>query len=96
MRSLRTRGAGAATGLALLLCSAGPALAQEGAPRPGCGYGDDVHSHQAAPGLDPMGLRPGKGTGDTVNPHTFPPGSTMPGQGDPSDPMRGCPPDPRP
>ena len=87
-------GALAATVLSLPLLVASPASAAE-PPRPGCGYGDGNHAHQAAPGLDPLGLRPGKGTGDAVHPHTAPPGQAPAGAGDPSGPMRGCPEDPR-
>jgi hypothetical protein len=60
-------------------------------PRPGCGFGDLQHSHQAAPGLDPLGLRPGRGTGDENHPHTAPPGQAPDGAGDQSNPRRGCP-----
>ncbi len=59
-------------------------------PRPGCGYGDSNHAHQAAPGQDPMGLRPGKGSGDRNHPHTAPPGQAPDDGGDQSGPMRGC------
>ena len=59
-------------------------------PRPGCGYGDDNHNHQAAPGRDPMGLRPGKGGGDANHDHTAPPGQAPAGGGQPGDPARGC------
>ncbi|MBD8870677.1 hypothetical protein [Nocardioides donggukensis] len=73
--------------------TAGPASAEP--PRPGCGYGDDNHAHQAAPGRDPLGLRPGKGAGDEQHPHTAPPGQAPADGGDQSGPMRGCGPDPR-
>ena len=59
-------------------------------PRPGCGFGDTNHAHQAAPGQDPLGLRPGNGTGDTNNPHTAPPGQAPEDGGDQSGPRRGC------
>ncbi len=59
-------------------------------PRPGCGYGDTNHAHQAAPGLDPLNLRPGKGLGDENHPHTAPPGQAPAGAGDQSSPRRGC------
>ncbi|MEO6654307.1 MAG: hypothetical protein ABIP17_16815 [Ilumatobacteraceae bacterium] len=59
-------------------------------PRPGCGYGDTMHAHQAAPGLDDLDLRPGRGTGDDVHPHTAPPGQSPADGGDQSGPMRGC------
>lgn len=59
-------------------------------PRPGCGYGDTNHAHQAAPGRDPLGLRPGLGLGDENHPHTFPPGQAPVGAGDQSSPRRGC------
>lgn len=59
-------------------------------PRPGCGYGDTQHAHQAAPGLDPLGLRPGRGTGDESHPHTAPPGQAPEDGGDQSSPRRGC------
>lgn len=60
-------------------------------PRPGCGFGDMQHAHQAAPGLDPLGLRPGRGAGDQNHPHTAPPGQAPDGGGDQSNPRRGCP-----
>lgn len=82
-------GAGCVLGLAL----AAPAAAE--APRPGCGYGDDNHAHQAAPGRDPLGLRPGKGKGDDQHPHTAPPGQAPDGAGDQSSPRRGCTADPQ-
>lgn len=70
---------------------AGPVgSASAAGPRPGCGYGDTNHNHQAAPGLDPRGLRPGKGIGDTNHPHTVPPGQAPDGGGEAGDPMRGC------
>jgi hypothetical protein len=64
-------------------------------PRPGCGFGDTNHNHQAAPGLDPAGLRPGNGFGDTVNEHTAPPGLIPAGAGEADNPRRGCIDDPR-
>ncbi len=79
--------------LSIPLLAAGPALAEP--PRPGCGYGDGNHAHQAAPGRDPLGLRPGRGTGDPNHPHTAPPGQAPATGGDQSGPMRGCPADPR-
>jgi hypothetical protein len=73
-----------------------PAAATEDLqPRPGCGFGDTNHNHQAAPGLDPEGLRPGHGYGDQVNQHTAPPGLIPAGAGEPDDPRRGCIADPR-
>ncbi len=80
--------------LAALLLGAGPASA-ETPPRPGCGYGDTNHAHQAAPGQDPMMLRPGKGAGDKNHEHTTAPGQAPAGGGDQSGPMRGCRSDPR-
>jgi len=59
-------------------------------PRPGCRYGDSNHSHQAAPGRDPMGLRPGAGNGDTNYKHTVPPGQAPDGGGVQGSPCRGC------
>ncbi len=90
MRTIRRAMAGAGTAAVLLAGTAAPALAQDRAPRPGCGYGDDRHAHQAAPGRDPLNLRPGEGSGDANHPHTLPPGQAEPGQGDQSAPMRGC------
>ncbi|NHA68589.1 hypothetical protein [Phycicoccus flavus] len=87
--SVRLLTACAVTALVLPVLAAGPAAAEP--PRPGCGYGDTNHSHQAAPGLDPLGLRPGAGTGDPVHPHTAPPGQAPADGGDQSGPMRGCP-----
>lgn len=73
------------------LASFGMATAASAAtPRPGCGYGDENHSHQAAPGQDPLDLRPGKGTGDSQHPHTAPPGQAPDGAGDQNNPRRGC------
>ncbi len=72
----------------LPLLATAPASAEP--PRPGCGYGDDNHSHQAAPGRDPMNLRPGRGSGDDNHPHTAPPGQAPDNAGDQSGPMRGC------
>jgi hypothetical protein len=80
--------------LATLMLGAAPASA-ETPPRPGCGYGDTNHAHQAAPGQDPKMLRPGKGTGDDNHKHTAPPGQAPAGGGDQSGPMRGCKNDPR-
>ena len=77
-----------------LMLTAAPASA-ETPPRPGCGYGDTNHAHQAAPGQDPMNLRPGAGTGDQNHPHTAPPGQAPATGGDQSGPMRGCQDDPR-
>lgn len=74
----------------------GPAVATEDlSPRPGCGFGDTNHNHQAAPGQDPEGLRPGHGFGDEVNEHTAPPGQIDAGEGEADNPRRGCPDDPR-
>ncbi|WP_026535384.1 hypothetical protein [Arthrobacter sp. H14] len=69
--------------------TAAPASAE--GPRPGCGYGDTNHAHQAAPGRDPLNLRPGNGSGDQNHPHTAPPGQAPEDGGDRSGPMRGCP-----
>lgn len=80
--------------LSVPLLVATPALAEP--PRPGCGYGDSNHAHQAAPGLDPLGLRPGRGLGDRNNQHTAPPGQAPADGGDQTGPMRGCRSDPRP
>jgi hypothetical protein len=63
-------------------------------PRPGCGYGDENHAHQAAPGRDPMGLRPGDGRGDERHDHTAPPGQAPDDGGDQTGPKRGCDADP--
>lgn len=85
--------------VAALMLGATPASAEP--PRPGCGYGDTNHAHQAAPGQDPEGRRPGNGSGDEktdVNGdsrHTAPPGQAGAGDGDQSGPMRGCMGDPR-
>lgn len=80
--------AGAAT-IASIGIATGPAEAIP--PRPGCGFGDTNHSHQAAPGLDPLNLRPGNGTGDENHPHTMPPGQFPDDFEAPLDPRRGCP-----
>lgn len=81
--------------LALLAALAFGTAGLAEAPRPGCGYGDDNHAHQAAPGRDPLGLRPGRGTGDRQHPHTAPPGQAPADGGDQSSPRRGCADDPR-
>ncbi|MGI8658583.1 MAG: hypothetical protein ACR2K4_07430 [Candidatus Limnocylindria bacterium] len=73
----------------LVLASASAAMAAT-PPRPGCGYGDANHAHQAAPGRDDLGLRPGKGQGDAQHLHTFPPGQAPADGGDQTGPMRGC------
>ncbi len=88
------RAAVLATALTVPMLSAAPASALV-APRPGCGYGDANHAHQAAPGRDPLGLRPGSGAGDTNHPHAGAPGQAPVGAGDQSGPMRGCKTDPR-
>ncbi len=75
--------------IASALLVAGPAAAEP--PRPGCGFGDEQHSHQAAPGLDPLDLRPGAGVGDPNHQHTAPPGQAPDDGGDQSSPRRGCP-----
>ncbi len=80
------------TTLAVALFSGVPASAEP--PRPGCGYGDENHAHQAAPGRDPMNLRPGAGSGDDNHPHTAPPGQAPQDGGDQTGPMRGCKADP--
>ncbi len=97
VRSLRPRALGTVASAALLVgVAAGTAAADEDLqPRPGCGFGDANHNHQAAPGLDPEGLRPGHGLGDDVHPHTAPPGLIPAGAGEPDDPRRGCIDDPR-
>ena len=87
------RAAVLATALTVPMFSAAPALAAP--PRPGCGYGDANHAHQAAPGRDPLGLRPGSGAGDTNHKHAGPPGQAPADGGDQSGPMRGCKIDPR-
>jgi len=78
--------------VATLMLGVAPASA-EAPPRPGCGYGDTNHAHQAAPGQDPEMLRPGKGTGDENHDHTTAPGQAgdVKEDGEP----RGCKPDPR-
>ncbi len=59
--------------------------------RPGCGFGDPVHSPQAALGQDPMNLRPGATESDPNRKHTVAPGQTTVDAGDPADsPRRGC------
>ncbi len=80
--------------LATLMLGTVPASAQT-PPRPGCGYGDANHAHQAAPGQDPLMLRPGRGTGDGNHVHTTAPGQAPDDGGDQSGPMRGCNDDPR-
>jgi len=75
---------------ALLLSAVLTTAASAEPPRPGCGYGDTNHAHQAAPGLDPAGLRPGNGNGDEQHRHTFPPGQAPDDAGDQSSPRRGC------
>ena len=80
--------------LAALMLSTAPASADT-PPRPGCGYGDTNHAHQAAPGQDPLNLRPGMGAGDENHVHTAPPGQAPVDGGDQSGPMRGCKTDPR-
>lgn len=77
------------------LALSAPAAFADGPPRPGCGYGDDQHNHQAAPGLDPLNLRPGKGHGDENHEHTAPPGHLTEDDGAPDNPQRGCKEDPR-
>ena len=75
---------------------AAPTFVTDGEPpRPGCGYGDDNHDHQAAPGLDPLNLRPGKGSGDTNHPHTAPPGQAPDDGGADTSVRRGCKADPQ-
>ena len=88
---------GMLTSAALLVGAVGgPAVATEDLqPRPGCGFGDANHNHQAAPGRDPDGLRPGHGYGDDNNQHTAPPGLIPAGAGEQDDPRRGCIDDPR-
>lgn len=82
--------------IAPVVCLSGMAAsASAEPPRPGCGYGDANHAHQAAPGQDPLGLRPGGGKGDQQHPHTAPPGQAPDDGGDQSAPMRGCRSDPR-
>lgn len=96
-RNLRARALGSLASAALLVgVVAGPASAtEELQPRPGCGFGDANHNHQAAPGLDPAELRPGHGHGDEVNEHTAPPGLIPAGEGEADNPRRGCIDDPR-
>lgn len=88
MKLRRTIALTAATSAAALCFTAATASAEP--PRPGCGYGDDNHSHQAAPGLDPLDLRPGLGKGDTNRMHTTAPGQAPDDGGDQSNPRRGC------
>jgi hypothetical protein len=92
-----TRVLGMLASAALLVGAAGaPAGATDDLqPRPGCGFGDANHNHQAAPGLDPAGLRPGHGHGDDINEHTAPPGLIPAGEGEADNPRRGCIDDPR-
>lgn len=90
-RSHRTALSTAAPLLALAVVVASGSAASAEPPRPGCGFGDTQHAHQAAPGQDPLGLRPGAGTGDNVHPHTAPPGQAPADGGDQSSPRRGCP-----
>jgi len=91
----RTFSAALAGGLLSLLVAL-PAAADATPPRPGCGFGDENHAHQAAPGRDPLALRPGKGTGDPNHDHTAPPGQAPDDGGDQTGPMRGCNDDPTP
>ena len=95
--NFRGRALGTVASTALLVgVAAGTASATEDLqPRPGCGFGDENHNHQAAPGLDPDGLRPGHGFGDEVNEHTAPPGLIPAGEGEQDNPRRGCIDDPR-
>ena len=88
MKRLMTTIVSVGMALAFSIVAATGAAAEP--PRPGCGYGDTNHAHQAAPGLDPLGLRPGKGLGDEQHPHTAPPGQAPDGAGDQSSPRRGC------
>lgn len=78
----------------LMVLAPGTAFA-DGPPRPDCGFGDVNHNHQAAPGQDPEGLRPGDGRGDRNQQHTAPPGQAPDDGGEPGNPQRGCPDDPR-
>lgn len=96
MNRITTRSlAGLAAGIALVASTfAGAAGAEP--PRPGCGFGDDNHSHQAAPGQDPENLRPGDGAGDDNHEHTVPPGLAPEDGGVQGDPARGCGDDPTP
>lgn len=80
----------AVCGAVVCLSLLGATSAAAEPPRPGCGYGDDNHAHQAAPGRDPLNLRPGRGSGDDNHPHTAPPGQAPENGGDQSGPMRGC------
>ncbi len=88
MRTIRRAAMTITAALVMGVTLFGPVSAET--PRPGCGYGDDNHSHQAAPGLDPLDLRPGSGSGDTNHQHTAPPGQAPDGGGVAGDPMRGC------
>ena len=96
-RNVRTRALGSVASAVLLTgLVAGPAGATEDLqPRPGCGFGDTNHTHQAAPGLDPLKLRPGHGHGAEIHEHTAPPGLIPAGEGDQDNPRRGCIEDPR-
>lgn len=89
MRLSRSTMLAAVSLMAFATVVAAPSASAE-PPRPGCGYGDSNHSHQAAPGRDPMGLRPGAGNGDTNHKHTVPPGQAPDGGGVPGSPRRGC------
>ena len=93
--TVRARAASVLVLSALIVPTLGVAGAAAAPPRPGCGYGDTNHAHQAAPGQDPLNLRPGNGAGDANHPHTTPPGQAPANGGDQSGPMRGCHPDPR-
>lgn len=88
-RNLNTTALLAVPTLIMLTLGAMPASA-ETPPRPGCGFGDTNHAHQAAPGQDPQELRPGKGSGDENHQHTTAPGQAPSDGGDQSSPMRGC------
>jgi hypothetical protein len=94
-RNARVLGMLASTALLAGAVAAPASATDDLQPRPGCGFGDTNHNHQAAPGLDPAGLRPGHGHGDQVHEHTAPPGLIPAGEGEPDDPRRGCIDDPR-
>lgn len=87
---VRARVASVLVLLTVIVPTVGVVTATAAAPRPGCGYGDSNHAHQAAPGQDPLNLRPGGGAGDPNHPHTAPPGQAPVTGGDQSGPMRGC------
>ncbi|MBG6218762.1 hypothetical protein IWX75_003249 [Arthrobacter sp. CAN_A6] len=89
--NIRSRAAALLVLPTLIMPLFGVTSASAEGPRPGCGYGDTNHAHQAASGRDPLNLRPGNGSGDQNHPHAAPPGQAPEDGGDQSGPMRGCP-----